>query len=169
MGSLADNRGQPAKEVLAKRPADKVPIDVDWHDFLINERMPGVAIAVNYVVRPRRATATGLEYKCTTAGVTSFVPYERILWPKVAAQTITDGSVVWTAQAVSASSLRATISGNVWTFDSGVNKSNESNADFVYTAFADGGSNGQIYSLRHVVTLSSSEVKEALILLPVSD
>jgi hypothetical protein len=165
----ADDRGAPSGIADPKRPADKVPVNVDWHDYLINERKPGVAIAPNFTVRPRRQSATGLEYKATTSGVTSFAPNDRIRWPTTAAQTVTDGTVIWTSQAVSTSSLRATISSNAWTFDNGVTKSDESNSDLVYTAFAAAGFDGQTYALRQSVTLSNGEVKEALILLPVKD
>lgn len=164
-----DDRGAPFAEVEAKRPADKVPLRVDWHDYLINTRDPGKAVALNYVFRPARARATGLEYKCTTAGVTSQKAYDAIRWPLAAAGTVTDGSVVWTAQAVSASSLRATVSSNAWTSDTGVTRSDESTTDLIYTAYFAGGTDGERYEIKHSITLSGTpaEIKEALILLPV--
>jgi hypothetical protein len=146
-------------------------VRVDWHDYLINCREPGKDVALNFTVRPPRARATGLQYKGTVAGLTSAVPYDRIVWPTAAAGIVRDGSVTWTAEAISSSSLRATVSANTWTFDTGVTKSDESNSDFVYTAFAASGSNGEDYELRHEITLSGTpaEKKEALIILPVRD
>lgn len=170
--SKTDNRGPPVKEVIAKRVLDKVTLQVDWHNYLINRRQPGVAIPLNFVVRPIRSKATGLEYKCTTAGVTSQAPYDRIKWPVTAALTVTDGTVVWTAQAVSASSLRATVSVDTWSaFDAGITLSDQSNSDLIYTTYASGGVDGQDYDIKHKVTLSGTpaEIKEALIVLPVKN
>jgi hypothetical protein len=166
-----EDRGAPFAEVEAKRVADKVPLRVDWHDYLINTREPGKAVAQNYVFRPPRSRATGLEYKCTTAGVTSQAPYDRLRWPTAAASTITDGTVVWTAQAVSTSSLRATVSSDSWTADTGLTLSDQSNTDLIYTTYAAAGTNGERYEVKHAITLSGSpaEIKEALILLPVKN
>jgi hypothetical protein len=166
---IADDRGAPAGEAEPKRVADKVPLRVDWHDYLINTREPGKAVAQNYVFRPPRARATGFEYKCTTAGVTSQKEFFGIPWPRTAAGAVTDGSVVWTAQAISTSSLRATVASDAWTADTGLTLSDQSNTDLIYTTYAAAGTNGERYEVKHAITLSGSpaEVKEALILLPV--
>jgi hypothetical protein len=171
MTDLADNRGPPAKEVTAKRPADKVPLQVDWHDYLAVLRKPGVAVAIDTRVRPPRAQSTGKQYRCTTAGVTASVPTDRIRWPSADALTVLDGSVVWTAEPIDSQSLRATVLSNSWAFQSGITKSDESNSDLIYTAFAADGADEHDYEVIHSITLSGApaETKEALIILPVRD
>jgi hypothetical protein len=164
----ADDRGAPAGIAEPKRSYDNVPVRVDWHDYLINRREEGAAVAQNYVFRPPRAQATGLEYKCTTAGVTSAKPFGKITWPAVGL-TVTDGSVVWTAQAISASSLRTTISSSQWPSVTGLTLSSSSNSDQIYTTNAAGGNSGERYEIVHEVTLANGELKEGLIILPVQD
>jgi hypothetical protein len=99
------------------------------------------------------------------------VPFDRIRWPTAAALLVTDGTAVWTSQAISSSSLRATVSAQVWTADTGITLASESNDDLIYTKFASGGTDGSDYEVKHQITLSgaSAEIKEALILLPVRD
>lgn len=170
MDALVD-RGAPAGTAEPKRVANKVPVRVDWHDYLINRREPGTAVALNFVFRPSRSKATGLEYKCTNAGVTSRMPFDAIKWPTIAGGAVTDGVVVWTAQAVSVSSLRATANTEGWSADTGVTLSNPSNNDLVYTTFVAGGANGSDYEIKHSITLTGTpgELAEALIVLPVRD
>jgi hypothetical protein len=170
MDTSAD-RGAPVGEVDAKRVADKVPIRVDWHDYLINTREPGKSVALNYVFRLPRALATGFEYKCTKAGVTSARPSSAIKWPSAPAAAVSDGDVTWTSQAMSANSLRATVSSDVWTADTGLTLSDQSAADLVHTTYVAGGIDGGEFEVKHRITLTGSpaEIKEALILLPVRD
>jgi hypothetical protein len=165
----AADRGPPAGIADPKRPNANVALRVDWHDYLISRREPGAAIALNQRVRPERAKATGLQYKCTTAGVASSWPWDRIRWPLTLGGTVTDGSAIWTAEAIDVNSQRLTISTDVWTADSNITLATQSNADLVYTTYASGGSDSQQYEIRHKVTLSNGEIAEALILLPVKD
>lgn len=166
----ADDRGAPAGKAEPKRPADNVPLRVDWHDYLINRRTPGVAVALNFRFRFPRDRSTGLQYKCTVAGVSDKRPDERIVWPTTAGGVVTDGPVQWTAEAIDTQSLRLTISSNAWSVnDAAVTLATQSNADSIYTSYASGGADGQTYEIRHSVTLSNGEIKEALIVLPVLD
>jgi hypothetical protein len=166
---LDSGRGGPIGEVEPKRAADTVPVSVDWHDFLINRREPGTAVSLNFVFRPPRALATGFEYKCTTPGVTGGHPHFRIAWPTTIGGTIPDGSVVWTAQAISTDSLRASISSSSWPAVAGLTFSAAAAIDLVYSTNVAGGSSGETYQIAHEITLSTGEPKEALIILPVQD
>jgi hypothetical protein len=167
----ADDLAPPSGTVAAKRPGAKVPVVVDWHDYLANTRQPGQYVALDTRVRPPRAKATGAQYRCTAAGYTSGDPYDRVKWAPLSGAAFTDGGVTWTPEAMDTQSLRAMIVNNTWTFPSGINKSDEGNADFRYWAHAAGGSVDQDYELLHAVTLSNApgELQIALIVLPVRD
>jgi hypothetical protein len=165
----AEGRGPPAGVADAKRPTANVPLRVDWHDYLIARREPGVYVALDARIRPLRADATGLQYRCTTPGVTSGVPFNRIRWPRTAGLTEPDGSVVWTAEPIDSNSLRASVSSDTWVVPTGLTLGTVSNNDLVYTALVDGGDDGITYEVRHRIVLSPAEDNEALILLPVRD
>jgi hypothetical protein len=153
-------------ELKAKRSFDESPVSFDWHDFLANVPQRGKAYALNDRVRLKRADSKGFQYRCSTAGVTGSVEPR---WPKVLAGTVTDGSVVWTAEAVDAVSLRTTISSDTFVADSGVTLGAESNADLVYYVLVSGGTDGQSYLIKHQIGCANGEDKEALGRLPVED
>jgi hypothetical protein len=162
--------GAPYEEVEPKRSWDQVPVVLDWHDFLINKRAPGVSVQVGYTFRPFRVDANGLEYRCTKAGVTSGLPTPRIRWAQQVALPTQDGGVIWTAQEISSASLRDTIATQVWVWDSGVTPGATALTDMQYQIIVAGGSDGIDYKGKHQVTLTSSgEKKEGVIVLPVRD
>lgn len=162
-------RGGPYGLVAPKRSFDEVPIEIDWHDYVANVRLPGTTYAQNVLVRPLRAEATGLQYRCTTAGTTSGQPSGRLRWPTTAGGAVTDGSVVWTAEALTSGSLRSTISTSAWPAVTGVTVTDQGSSDLRYRANVAGGRSGQTYEIRHRVTLANGEDKEAVAILPVQD
>ena len=164
-----ENRGAPYGVVAPKRAFDDVPIEVDWHDYLANTRQPGMAYSADARVRPLRADATGLQYRCTTAGVTSGQPSARLRWPTTAGGTVTDGSVVWTAEALTSASLRTTISSSSWPAVNGLTIADQGSVDLKHSANVAGGKSGQRYEVKHRVTLANGEDKEAVAILPVQD
>jgi hypothetical protein len=161
--------GAPYEVVEPKRSWDEIPVVLDWHDFLINKRAPGVSVQVGYTFRPFRAEANGLEYRCTKAGVTSGLPSPRIRWAQAVGGTTSDGGVTWTAQEVSAASLRTTISSQQWVWDSGVTAGATAQSDMQYQIIVAGGADGIDYHGKHQVTLANSEKKEGVAVLPVRD
>lgn len=163
------DRGAPYGRVDEKRSFDNVPIAIDWHDYLVNRREPGSLAALNFTFRPPRALATGLQYKITTAGVLSNKPFGQIRWPTTAAGIVADGTAAWTAEAISTTSLRSTISNDDWPAVDGVTLGTESNADLRYTVLVAGGSDGNDYELKHRITLATGELKEGVAVLPVRD
>ncbi len=72
--------GGPVVELKAKRSFDEAPVEFDWHDFLARLSERGKAYATNDRVRLPRKRSTGLQYRCTTAGVTGA---DEPRWPKV--------------------------------------------------------------------------------------
>lgn len=155
-------------EVPAKRTADKVPVQFDWHDMLANLWQRGAAYALAARIRPERALSTGLEYEVTTAGVTG---NRRPNFPVTAGETVQSGSVVFTSRAMSDASLRATILVSAFPLVEGLTLSDQSDDDLVHTIYAAGGTSGQRALVVNRVTLSNppGEIKEAAMLLPVQD
>jgi hypothetical protein len=162
------DHGQPRGRVEPKRSYDRVPVQIDWHDYLAYVREPNSAISLGQRIRFRRKDprGTGLEYECTQSGVTGG---REPVWPKTAGLTVTDGSVVWTARAVSTASLRATISSSNWTNSEGLTLSSMTTNDLIATVFVSGGTNGQEYEVKNQLALSTGEPKEGVVVLPVAD
>lgn len=161
--------GAPYVEVDAKRSFDDVPVEVDWHDYLARLRRPGSAVSVSDAVRPIRSQATGLQYRCSVAGVTSKRATAQIVWPAIAGATLADGSVTWVAEAISTASLRTTITAEDWPAVAGLTLTAEVNADLRYVVNVAGGVDGQTYLVKHQVTLANGEDKEAVAVLPIRD
>lgn len=166
---MSHDPGAPYQEVEAKRSFDNVTVSVDWHDYLINLRLPGTAVTIGYTMRPRRADATGLQYRCTRAGVTSKGPWTRVNWPRVEGVTVRDGSVDWIAEAITVASLRSTIQTQAFPTVSGLTLSSQSDNDLVYTTKAAGGLSGASYPIKHQIQLANGEIKEGIAILPVQD
>lgn len=158
--------GQPVVDLKAKRSFDEVPVTFDWHDFLVRLPERGKAYAVNDRVRLPRARSTGLQYRCTTGGVTG---KSEPRWPTVSGGTVNDGTVIWTAEAIDANSLRTTISSDDYVLDTGITEGSSSNADLKYTVLVSGGVSGQEYRVKHQIICANGEDKEAVGILPVRD
>lgn len=168
--------GQPVQTVATKRVADVVPITFDWHDFLLNSRILGGSVPVDYVFRPARAQATGFQLRCTTAGVTS--PLDTPLpVMRAAGIVIDDGTVQWTSEVLSNASLRAVISTYTYTLSSqDIVSTDAGNEDLIYTVFIGAGLSGEEYEISHDIVLvnpttliATGEAKEAVAVLPVQD
>ena len=112
-------------------------------------------------VRPQRGT--GFYYECTTAGRTS-AHYPT--WPRAAAETVTDGSVVWTARHPTGSSI-PTITSAVWTVPTGLTLDAQSEIGLVAFITVSGGTDGVDYDVLCRMTPSSGNVVEQTITIPV--
>lgn len=166
--TVTDEHGAPYFEVPAKRVADDVPIQFDWHDYLANDWQPGRNYPIGERLRPIRALATGFEYEVTTAGQSG---NRRPVFPQLLNSTVRSGSVVFTARELSDASLRATIASAAFPTVDGLTLSNPSDEDLVYTTYVAAGVNRQRYEVKHQITLSNApgEIKEAVALLAVLD
>lgn len=161
-------QGLPYVEVPAKRSADKVPVQFDWHDYLANQWVRGGEFQTGERIRGSRATSTGFEYEATTGGVSGRV---RPVFPTTVGLTVRDGSIVWTARAITTASLRATILTSLFPAVDGLTLSNQSDADLVHTIYVAGGISWSTYEVPNRVTLSNApgEIIEKVALLPVVD
>lgn len=109
---------------------------------------------------------TGLYYEATTAGET------KAHWPdlpRAAGQTVTDGSVVWTARAPSSATL-PTISSVTWTVDptGALSVASERiDSGIVYPTLS-GGTDGAEYELTAHITWSNGQVEDLTVTIPVA-
>lgn len=166
---MSDKHGAPYVLVPAKRSFDVVPVTFDWHNYLIKQRFPGSSVLLNDVMRPRRKQATGLQYRCTTPGTTSRRPWQLFVWPMSVGGTITDGSVVWTAEPIDVTSLRTTIASQSVPAVTGLTIVSAGNLDYIYSFLVGGGANDARYEIKHRVVDANGEQKEGVALLPVRD
>lgn len=102
------------------RVGDKVPITLDFSLVAARHWRRGATIPVNQRIRAKKS---GYEYEATTAGQTG---NSEPMWPLTLDATVNDGSVVWTARAISLASLLKILVSVVWTVPTGLTKSGES-------------------------------------------
>lgn len=167
------DRGGPIERVDPKRSFDKVPIQIDWHDYLINERPVGQAVALDFRFRLPRDESFGLQFRCTTPGNSSKRDTGKIAWPRGLSgvgQPIEDGTVIWTAEPLALNSMRSTINSEIWPPVDGLTLSDPSVVDFIYTIYVDGGESGTTYDVKHQIVLDGiGEEKEGVAILEVLD
>jgi hypothetical protein len=149
----------------AVAPGSTVKCEVDFTGSLVNWHVQGHYYALT--ARVRVPGVAGLEYECTIAGETGAAP---VRWPKVAAGTVTDGSVVWTARAISTASLLATISGTpTWTVPTGYTVSGEAINNNIASALiaVPAAANGDDAQVTILPVRSDAQVLPQLVILPV--
>lgn len=154
-------------DVDPKRVFSRVPIQVDWHDFLARVWQPGSVFSVGEVIRQKRANSAGYELECTQAGVSGS---RTLVWPQDIGRSLSEGSVRWVSRNLTAESFRTTILTSAWTSDPpGLTLSDESISDFIYTVFVDDGHSGVTYDVVHSIILADGEEMQAVARLPVRD
>jgi hypothetical protein len=144
-----------------KDPDVPATYSIDFHDAVVREARRDYDFTAAQFVRPQRGT--GFYYECTTAGRTKGQYPE---WPRAAGQTVTDGSVVWTARHPSSSSIPS-ITSVVWTVPSGLTKDSQSEVGRVAFVTLSGGTDGVDYEILARMTPSSGNVVEQTITVPV--
>lgn len=105
-------------------------------------------------VRPTQGN--GFEYECTTAGQTGS---REPNWPTTIAQTVTDGSVVWTCRAFSTNATDTIASVNVEA-DTGITVDSETVVGNTVLMEISGGTDTQSYVVSCEITTSAGEVLE---------
>lgn len=164
-----EEHGAPYEVVAALRSWDNEPIGIDWHDHLIKKRVPGKAVQVGDVFRPIRSEATGMQYRCTTAGVTLGVEFRSFRWPKQASLTLVDGGATWVAEPISTTSLISTINAANWIQPTGITHTNPFNDDLRYFVYHAGGISGVSYTNKHQIVLANGQKKEGVVVVPILD
>lgn len=132
----------------------------EW-GFLARVWSPGMISAADLTIRP--SLPTGYEY--VSSGGQSGQTEPR--WPKTLGGTVVDGSVTWTAQAISNDSLVTFISVSEWGADTGITADSETlvatDGVQVTTIFVSGGTAGELYDVSNVVTLDDGSVEESVL------
>lgn len=90
-------------------------VDINLVDGCATKWEPGRVYAASVRVRPYRRP-TGFEYESTAGQTAAREPK----WPTVEGGTVTDGSITWTARAISSQSLSRTVTAADWVTPTGV-------------------------------------------------
>lgn len=148
--------------VNPKDPDVDTEYAIDARRLAYQEMRRSWPYAITQIVKAPRHT--GFYYEATTAGET------KQNWPdfpRAEAETVTDGSVVWTARHPSSSDL-PTISSVTWTVSpSGLTVDSERiDGGIVYPTVADG-TDGVDYEITAHITWSTAQVDEVTVTVPV--
>jgi hypothetical protein len=150
-----------------KTAGEAKPQGFNYTDFLTNRWESGTIYAAGERIRP--LTATGFQYSSSGGQSASEEPS----WPTTLGGTVTDGSITWTAQAITNDSLRATISSSAWAASSSdITIAGETSVNTggsqVVTALISGGTAGRRYEITNTVTLSDSSIEQSVLRLRIS-
>lgn len=95
-------------------PGEVIDFDFEWEADVARVRQPNATYTAGTKVRP--SVRNGFQYSASGGTTRTQEP----AWPTVVGNTVNDGSVTWTAEALAATSLDTTISTSTWTAVSGV-------------------------------------------------
>jgi hypothetical protein len=140
---------------------EKTPRELDLADVCASTWEPGRVYENGVRVRPA-SKPSGFEY-VSTAGQSA---HREPKWPLTIDASIIDGSVTWTAKAISNASLSRTIATAVWTAPVGITISNQSlintNGAQRTKAYIQGDGAGN-YEVSALVTFSDGSVEQYII------
>jgi hypothetical protein len=106
---------------------EKKPYGFNWTLLLANTWIPNTPYATGAKVRPStEEKQTGFEY--SSSGGQSSGKREPV-WPTALGGTVVDGSITWTAAALSNDSLLERISTSTWTVDTDLTDSGDASVD----------------------------------------
>ena len=121
------------------------------------------AFASGEFVRAQRDT--GFYYEITTAGITA---NQYPVWPRVAGETVQDGSAVWTARHPSTAVLPIVLSAT-WTLPSGIVLASQTLKPQLIQPTFSGGVAGEDYTLVVRVTPNAGNAFDLTFTLPVRE
>lgn len=140
---------------FSKDPDQDVTLEIDVRSLAYGEMRRSRPYTTNTFVRAPRHT--GFYYECTTAGDT------KAHWPdlpRAAGETVTDGSVVWTARHPSSATLPS-ISSVTWAVDdAALSVDSESVVGGLVFPTLSGGSAGVTYIVTATVTWSTGQIDD---------
>jgi hypothetical protein len=143
-------------------PSEKLDYAVDFEDALARYRLANTAYASNVKVRSK--LASGFQFSSSGGRTGDKEPR----WPTTVGGTIQDGSITWTCEAASTSSLTSTVSSAPFTADTGVTISNQSIVGQAGTAFVAGGLDGQTYNVVCTATMADGRIMVGIVRLTVA-
>lgn len=145
-----------------KDPNVPATYEIDWIQQLVGEAERSADFEVGEVIRAQRDT--GWFYECTTAGRTSaHYPTE---WPRASAETVRDGSVVWTCRHPSEPTV-PTVDSAAWTVPSGLTLDSQLETRYVTSLTVSGGTDGENYDVLCRMTPTIGNVIEQTITIQV--
>ena len=154
---------------------EKIRYKIDWEDWLAMLWEHGRAYTVGEYVRPTLIVSgrpmlapNGLQYRCTTGGGTAHAPP---VWPRTVAGTVTDGTVVWTAEAISSASLETTLSTSSWPAVTGLTLTGASTDGQTASVVVDttSATSGVDYDLVNVATMADGQIRRGTIRIKVRE
>lgn len=156
---------EPALVWPAKDPDDKLDYYASFERHLARQWEPFTDFASGTRIRVYgNSKSAGFEFSSSGGRSGGRPP----VWPEALAATVIDGSITWTGQALSTSSLRTTISGTpTWTADTGVTVSAEAVSGNIASALIEGGTDGEDYTVLVKATFADGTSKTAVCVLPV--
>ena len=146
-----------------KTEVERKPWTIDYSmRFLARFWAPGTVYAADIRVRPR--TPTGFQYVSSGGQSGSREPR----WTDiVVGDELDDGSITWTAEAISNDSLVATIASSTWAAEADLTVDTDAivNTDGVQQTSAQfvGGTAGGTYDATNTVTLSTGAIEESIV------
>ena len=148
----------------AKDPDNDATYELNLWERLVRQAYRSSDFSVAAIARPPRDS--GLYLECTTAGRTGelYPPS----YPRVAGETITDGSVVWTARHPS-SVTPPTISSVTYVMPTGLTLVSQSESDHVATFTVSGGVDGTAYEIVARVVPSTGPTRDITLDLSVAE
>lgn len=138
-------------QAFQQDPDETLDYSVNYTGHCARLREADTTYATGVRVRPFKPN--GFQYNASSGGRTAS---REPVWPTAVGATVVDGSVTWTCEAVSDSSLARTISGVVWTVDTGLTKSAEALSGTIATCNLGAGTLGEKYLVRAKATCSDS-------------
>jgi hypothetical protein len=130
--------------------------------FLANGWRPGQYFPALSAALPTKVF-TGLQYSSSGGWAGTIEPR----WPATVGATITDGSITWTAEAVSNDSVKATIVDSEWDAPADITITDEQIENTagrqVVSALIAGGTAGRKYEVKNTVTLSDGAVEVSIL------
>jgi hypothetical protein len=132
-----------AAQEFEQDPAESLDYAIEFALHCARLREPNTDYALNTRVQPHRPT--GFQYVASGAGRSGT---DQPRWPTTLGATVTDGSVTWTAEAISTASLARTLSNATWTADSGLTVTGAAVVGTRATCLISGPQLGQRYLVR---------------------
>lgn len=157
-------------EEVCKAPSDIKEWGFDWSGETFRFWRAGTEYDAGVHVRP--TIATGFEYVSSGAGQSNGKKEPK--WPTTLTGSVVDGSITWTAVALSTSGLFRTISTSTWTAeDSDISVGGASTINTAGTQFAgvevSGGTDGNVRDAVNEVVFSDGIKLHAILRVTIED
>lgn len=141
-------------KTITKTETEVLKIEIEYARALEITWRPGTSYSTSTYVRP--TTPNGYEYECTSGGQSATT---EPLWPRTVAETVSDGSVTWTARAFSTNATDTISSVNIES-PAGITVGTPNTSGTVVDFTVSGGTSPVTYEVSCEVTSSGSEVIE---------